>query len=79
MLIKANKYVFSNELLAFLQFNGIFRDYLHSYKSFQNAVKEIGTDAFSFDKFPGSKQRLIHINVWQKPSPYCKVISLQIK
>ena len=22
---------------------------------------------------------LIHVNVWQKPLPYCKVISLQLK
>ena len=22
---------------------------------------------------------LIHVNVWQKPSQYCKVISLQLK
>ena len=22
---------------------------------------------------------LIHVNVWQKPPPYCKVISLQLK
>ena len=24
-------------------------------------------------------QWLIHVNVWQKPSQYCKVISLQLK
>ena len=24
-------------------------------------------------------QRLIHVNVWQKPPQYCKVISLQLK
>jgi len=23
--------------------------------------------------------RLIHVNVWQKPPQYCKVISLQLK
>ena len=28
---------------------------------------------------PHVHQWLIHVNVWQKPLPYCKVISLQLK
>ena len=30
------------------------------------------------DKTKGNDLRLIHVNVWQKPLQYCKVISLQL-
>ena len=30
------------------------------------------------DKTKGNDPRLIHVNVWQKPLQYCKVISLQL-
>ena len=30
------------------------------------------------DKTKGNDPRLIHVNVWQKPLQYCKVISLKL-
>ena len=33
----------------------------------------------SFDRKKHNPPWLIHVNVWQKPLQYCKVISLQLK